>query len=41
MQLSHSAGELNPDELERLVTIIQNPTQFKVRGLPSTAPEPS
>lgn len=25
-----SAGELNPDELERLVTIIQNPTQFKI-----------
>ena len=24
------AGELNSDELERLVTIIQNPTQFKV-----------
>lgn len=27
---SHSAGELNPDELERIVTIIQNPTQFKI-----------
>ena len=26
----HSAGDLNPDELERLVTIIQNPTQFKI-----------
>jgi hypothetical protein len=25
-----SAGELNPDELERIVTIIQNPTQFKI-----------
>ena len=25
-----SAGELNSDELERLVTIIQNPTQFKI-----------
>jgi len=24
------AGELNSDELERLVTIIQNPTQFKI-----------
>ena len=24
------AGELNPDELERIVTIIQNPTQFKI-----------
>lgn len=27
---SYSAGELNSDELERLVTIIQNPTQFKI-----------
>jgi len=26
----HSAGELNSDELERIVTIIQNPTQFKI-----------
>ena len=25
-----SAGELNPDELERVVTIIQNPTQYKI-----------
>jgi ribosomal protein S13 len=25
-----SAGELNSDELERIVTIIQNPTQFKI-----------
>lgn len=25
-----SAGELNSDELERVVTIIQNPTQFKI-----------
>jgi ribosomal protein S13 len=25
-----SAGDLNSDELERLVTIIQNPTQFKI-----------
>jgi ribosomal protein S13 len=25
-----SAGELNPDELERIVTIIQNPAQFKI-----------
>ena len=24
------AGELNSDELERIVTIIQNPTQFKI-----------
>jgi small subunit ribosomal protein S18e len=24
------AGDLNSDELERLVTIIQNPTQFKI-----------
>jgi ribosomal protein S13 len=33
-KLSHivhpRAGELNSDELERLVTIIQNPTQFKI-----------
>lgn len=28
--LFFSAGELNSDELERLVTIIQNPTQFKI-----------
>lgn len=27
---SYSAGELNSDELERIVTIIQNPTQFKI-----------
>ncbi len=27
---SFSAGELNPDELERVVTIIQNPTQYKI-----------
>ena len=26
----NSAGDLNSDELERLVTIIQNPTQFKI-----------
>ncbi len=26
----YSAGELNSDELERIVTIIQNPTQFKI-----------
>ena len=25
-----SAGELNSDELERIVTIIQNPTQYKI-----------
>jgi hypothetical protein len=25
-----SAGELNPDELERIVTILQNPTQYKI-----------
>lgn len=25
-----SAGELNPDELERIVTIMQNPGQFKI-----------
>ena len=28
--LSSSAGELNSDELERIVTIMQNPTQFKI-----------
>lgn len=27
---SLSAGELNPDELERIVTIMQNPLQFKI-----------
>jgi ribosomal protein S13 len=27
---STRAGELNSDELERIVTIIQNPTQFKI-----------
>lgn len=27
---SCSAGDLNSDELERIVTIIQNPTQFKI-----------
>lgn len=26
----YRAGELNSDELERIVTIIQNPTQFKI-----------
>ena len=26
----NSAGELNSDELERIVTIIQNPTQYKI-----------
>jgi ribosomal protein S13 len=26
----YSAGELNPDELERIVTILQNPTQYKI-----------
>lgn len=30
LSTSLSAGELNPDELERIVTIIQNPTQFKI-----------
>jgi small subunit ribosomal protein S18e len=25
-----SAGELDPDELERIVTIMQNPGQFKI-----------
>ena len=27
---NYSAGELNPDELERIVTILQNPTQYKI-----------
>ena len=27
---SCSAGDLNSDELERIVTIIQNPTQYKI-----------
>lgn len=27
---ARSAGELNSDELERIVTILQNPTQFKI-----------
>lgn len=30
LNLTYSAGELNSDELERIVTIIQNPTQFKI-----------
>lgn len=30
MNLLCSAGELNPDELERIVTILQNPTQYKI-----------
>lgn len=28
--LIRSAGELNSDELERIVTIMQNPAQFKI-----------
>lgn len=28
--ISIRAGDLNSDELERIVTIIQNPTQFKI-----------
>ena len=28
--LTLSAGELNSDELERIVTIMQNPAQFKI-----------
>ncbi|KAI3615268.1 40s ribosomal protein s18 [Moniliophthora roreri] len=28
--IAFSAGELNSDELERIVTIMQNPTQFKI-----------
>ncbi|OBZ68342.1 Alanine--tRNA ligase [Grifola frondosa] len=30
VDINKRAGELNSDELERLVTIIQNPTQFKI-----------
>ncbi|SCZ90422.1 BZ3500_MvSof-1268-A1-R1_Chr1-3g01980 [Microbotryum saponariae] len=30
VDLNKRAGQLNPDELERLVTIMQNPTQFKI-----------
>lgn len=30
MMTTNSAGELNPDELERIVTIMQNPGQFKI-----------
>jgi len=30
VDLNKRAGELNPDELERVVTIIQNPTQYKI-----------
>jgi small subunit ribosomal protein S18e len=30
VDLNKRAGELNSDELERIVTIIQNPTQFKI-----------
>ena len=28
--LPHSAGELNSDELERIVQILQNPAEFKI-----------
>lgn len=28
--MSNSAGELTSEELERIVTIIQNPTQYKI-----------
>lgn len=28
--IKHRAGELNSDELERIVTILQNPAQFKI-----------
>ncbi|EJT46523.1 ribosomal protein S18 [Trichosporon asahii var. asahii CBS 2479] len=30
IDMSKRAGELNSDELERIVTIMQNPTQFKI-----------
>lgn len=30
LDVPRRAGDLNSDELERLVTIIQNPTQFKI-----------
>ena len=29
-QITNRAGELNSDELERIVTIMQNPAQFKI-----------
>ncbi|PWN22877.1 ribosomal protein S13 [Microstroma glucosiphilum] len=30
VDLAKRAGELNPDELERIVTILQNPQEFKI-----------
>ncbi|KAH1435756.1 ribosomal 40S subunit protein S18B [Aspergillus fumigatus] len=30
VDLNHSAGELTTEELERIVTILQNPTQYKI-----------
>lgn len=30
LTIPHSAGELTSEELERIVTIIQNPTQYKI-----------
>jgi small subunit ribosomal protein S18e len=30
LTMPHSAGELTSEELERIVTIIQNPTQYKI-----------
>ncbi|TFY72923.1 hypothetical protein EVG20_g71 [Dentipellis fragilis] len=37
VDLNKRAGDLNSDELERLVTIIQNPTQFKIPRVPEQA----
>ena len=37
VDLNKRAGELTAEEVERLVTIVQNPRQFKVRRPPSYA----
>jgi len=43
VDLNKRAGELTSEELERLVTIIQNPTAYKIPGvrIPATSPPPS
>jgi ribosomal protein S13 len=38
VDLNKRAGDLNSDELERIVTIIQNPTQYKIPILRSAFP---
>ncbi|KAM6526736.1 ribosomal 40S subunit protein S18B [Fusarium solani] len=38
VDLNKRAGELTSEELERIVTIIQNPTQYKI---PLVVPEPT